>query len=142
MSMPLTCRGCGKSAAEEKSFDAYYGERRPCVSPAARAFTCSRCLLAAPPLEGAEGDRNLDPRRVVAGRHETPLTDPHKQRVSGGGFLSPAGLPKNSKRAGGRPRKHRNDLAARAAAQRAYRERQKQAQMAANDALVAKAGAR
>jgi len=72
----------------------------------------------------------------IAGRPETPSPDPHKQRVSGGRFLSPAGLPKNSKRAGGRPRQHDSDAAAHVAAQRAYRQRRKTEQIRRNDALA------
>jgi len=72
----------------------------------------------------------------IAGRPETPAPDPHKQRGSGGRFLSLAGLPKNSKRAGGRPRKHSTDAAAHAAAQRAYRQRTKAEQVRRNDTLL------
>ena len=72
----------------------------------------------------------------IAGRPDTPALDPHKQRGFGGGFLSPAGLPKNSKRAGGRPRQHDSDAAAHAAAQRAYRQRKKAEQVRRNDDLA------
>src|SRR5262249_19225329 len=57
--------------------------------------------------EAPESDRNSGAHREIAGRPDTPALDPHKQRGFGGGFLSPAGLPKNSKQAGARPRQPR-----------------------------------
>src|SRR5262245_50984307 len=86
--------------------------------------------------EGTESDRNEGAAMEIAGRPETPSPDPHKQRGFGGRFLSPAGLPENSKRAGGRPRKHSTDAAAHAAAQHAYRQRRQAEQVRRNDELA------
>jgi len=61
------------------------------------------------------------PRVEIAGPVSTPLADPHKQR----GFevgLYDAGRPSGARR-GGRPRVHRSQRQAQAAAARAYRER-------------------
>jgi hypothetical protein len=116
------------------------GERNvldPATPEQAEAWKASgRCV---PPTvtETSQTGLQAPTRRVVASRISDHLSDPHKQRVSGGRFLSPADLPKNSRRAGGRPRKHRTDSAAHAAAQRAYRERRKAELIAANDALLA-----
>jgi hypothetical protein len=86
--------------------------------------------------EAHHGDRNPAPCGGIAGPVDGPPPEPHKQRVSGGRFLSPGDLPKNSRRAGGRPRKHRTDAVAHAAAQRAYRARQVAQAVAANNALL------
>src|SRR5262249_48346188 len=111
----LTCHGCGKPAADETAYAARYGEQRPCVSAAAKPFTCSWCLMTPKPLERVERDRNPRPRIRIAPSTEAPVADPHKQRASEGRFLSPGSLQSNSRRAGGRPRKHRTDRAAHAA---------------------------
>jgi len=58
----LTCRGCETPAADETAYVARYGVDRPCVSAAAKAFTCSWCLMTRKPLEGVERDRNPQPR--------------------------------------------------------------------------------
>jgi hypothetical protein len=77
------------------------------------------------------------PRREIAGRASAPSPDPHQQRVSGGGFRSTRDLPGNSKRAGGRPRKHSTDRARRTAAQRAWRARRRTAATAVAEAELA-----
>src|SRR5204863_4732922 len=78
--LDLACRDCGEPAAKETAFVARYGERRPCVSPAAKAFTCSRCLLAGPVVAALAGpvDQNSSPCRGVAGQPSAPSPDPHK----------------------------------------------------------------
>jgi len=85
------------------------------------------------PLGDALQDR---PCRGIAGRPEAPSSDPHKQRPFGGRFRSTRDLPENSRRAGGRPRKHSTDTARRTAAQRAWRARKAAEQVQCNDELA------
>jgi hypothetical protein len=69
-----------------------------------------------------------------------PSQHPHKQRAKRGGFISLGSRRPKDQGAhgarGGRPRKHANARAARAAAQQAYRERKKQERLKAADALL------
>jgi hypothetical protein len=111
------------------------------ATPARRAAWKKSGIVLAPDVDRNPEKPAGEPvqartRRVIAGRPETPSPDPHEQRVSGGRFLSTRTLPENSKRAGGRPRTHDSDRAALTAAQRAWRARKKQEQIARNDALL------
>ena len=78
---------------------------------------------------GVAGQRDRNPPPAVG--VQTPLGPPELTprigEIRKGGFIS----------RGGRPKKHATDRAAKAAASRAYRDRKKQEQQAANDALLA-----
>jgi hypothetical protein len=150
----LACSVCGRPAADEKAFVAARRERRPCVSPSAKAFTCSRCLMGAGSLQDAaiaaggvgvrQGRRAPQineegaPGRVVAGtpgsRTVSALRGRAIQVVNRDGSVA---LPGHRGRPG-RPRVdeavQRRKSAARAAS---YRERKKRKRIEANDALMA-----
>ena len=115
------CAECRQEAAEQDRVAASKVERARVAAAASVAARKSR--------------EEADPYPCTVAKLD-PSLDPHKQRVSGGRFLSPGDRPANSRRAGGRPRRHASDRAARAAAQRAYRARKKAEQIRRNDVLL------
>jgi hypothetical protein len=113
-------------------------------------YVCAECRWAAAERERVvqvRRDNALTALKVARGRRQRARlreasADPHKQRGLGGRFLSPDDLPRGSRRAGGRPRKHADLAAARKAARLAYRVRQKDAHRAAAEAVYVDAVAK
>ena len=148
----LICAACGRLLATRR--ESYSSSA---LSDAARlAYVCFECRQEAAEaqrvhavrLEVAQraAEASASARRVEA-RNPRPgvLHSPDADSLTGPavyagirvGFRVLHNLPANSKRRGGRPRKHRNDRARWAAAQRAWRTRQKAAAQVAQQAGLA-----